>query len=57
MARLRSAYTHHYRRMLPLILKALEFRSDSPQLKPVMEASNSSKTMRTNLEKNPMGKM
>ncbi|MEP1079584.1 Tn3 family transposase [Leptolyngbya sp. PL-A3] len=37
-ARLRSAYNHHYRRMLPLILKALEFRCDNPQLQPVMEA-------------------
>ena len=38
VARLRSAYTHHYRRMLPMILKALEFRSENPQLQPVMEA-------------------
>jgi TnpA family transposase len=37
-ARLRSSYNHHYRRMLPQILKALEFRSENPQLKPVMEA-------------------
>jgi len=38
LARLRSAYNHHYRRMLPLIVKALEFRCENPQLQPVMEA-------------------
>ena len=38
MKKLRSAYNHHYRQMLPLILKALEFRSDSPHLKPLLEA-------------------
>lgn len=37
-SRLRSAYNHHYRRMLPLILKALEFRCDNPQLQPMMAA-------------------
>lgn len=36
--RLRRAYTHYYRRLLPLILKALEFRSDSAALKPLMKA-------------------
>ena len=38
MARLRSAYNHHYRRMLPVLLKALDFRSESSQMKPVMQA-------------------
>ncbi|MGK7913877.1 MAG: Tn3 family transposase, partial [Synechococcus sp.] len=38
MARLRSAYNHHYRRMLPVLLKALEFRSENSQMKPIMQA-------------------
>lgn len=37
-ARLRSAYTHHYRRMLPLILNALEFRCENPHLQPLIDA-------------------
>lgn len=36
--RLKRAYTHYYRRLLPLILKALEFRSDSTALQPLMRA-------------------
>ncbi|MEM6866760.1 MAG: Tn3 family transposase [Cyanobacteria bacterium P01_C01_bin.121] len=42
--RLRSAYTHYYRRLLPLILKALEFRSDSVALQPLMHALELLKT-------------
>ncbi|MEL6490071.1 MAG: Tn3 family transposase [Cyanobacteria bacterium J06621_3] len=37
-AKLRSAYNHYYRRLLPLILEALDFRSDSHNLKPLMDA-------------------
>lgn len=36
--KLRSAYTHYYRRLLPLILNALDLRSDSSNLKPLMAA-------------------
>ena len=36
--KMRSAYTHYYRRLLPLILNALEFRSDSLNLKPLLAA-------------------
>ena len=36
--RLRSAYQHYYARMLPLILKTLEFRSGSEAMKPLLEA-------------------
>lgn len=36
--KLRSAYTRYYRRLLPLILDALDFRSDSPNLQPLMTA-------------------
>ena len=36
--RMRSSYSHHYRRMLPKLLKALEFHSNNPNLKPIMEA-------------------
>ncbi|MEM9905456.1 MAG: Tn3 family transposase, partial [Cyanobacteria bacterium P01_D01_bin.44] len=36
--RLRSAYTHYYRRLLPLILTSVEFRSDSAALKPLLAA-------------------
>ena len=38
MKKLKSAYTHHYRPMLPLILKALDFQSESPHLKPLLAA-------------------
>ena len=34
----RSAYTHYYRRLLPLVLEALEFCSHSTHLKPLMAA-------------------
>ena len=37
-SRLRSSYNRHYRRMLSPVLKALEFRCENSQLKPVMEA-------------------
>ena len=37
-AKMRRSYTHYYRRLLPLILKALEFRSDSLNLKPLLAA-------------------
>ena len=36
--RFRFAYSYHYRRMLPLVLKTLEFHAQSPQMKPLMEA-------------------
>jgi TnpA family transposase len=36
--RLRSAYNHHYRRMLPLILNALKFQCENSHLQPVIEA-------------------
>lgn len=42
--RLRSAYTRYYHRLLPLILKALEFRSDSATLQPLMRALELLKT-------------
>ena len=38
MVRLRSAYTHHYRQMLPSLLKAIEFHATSPTLKPLLDA-------------------
>ena len=38
MVRLRSAYSHHYRRMLPSLLKAIEFHATSPNLKPLLKA-------------------
>ena len=37
-AKMRRSYTHYYRRLLPLILNALEFRSDSLNLKPLLAA-------------------
>lgn len=37
-AKMRRSYTRYYRRLLPLILKALEFRSDSLNLKPLLDA-------------------
>ncbi|MGB3496028.1 MAG: DUF4158 domain-containing protein [Elainellaceae cyanobacterium] len=37
-AKMRRSYTRYYRRLLPLILKALEFRSDSRGLQPLLEA-------------------
>ncbi|MGP1387809.1 MAG: DUF4158 domain-containing protein [Thainema sp.] len=36
--KMRRSYTHYYRRLLPLILNALEFRSDSLNLKPLLAA-------------------
>ena len=36
--RFRFAYSYHYRRLLPQVLKALQFHAQSPQLKPLMEA-------------------
>ena len=42
--RLRSAYQHYYARMLPLILKTLEFRSGSEAMKPLLEAVELLKT-------------
>lgn len=47
--KMRRSYTHYYRRLLPLILKALEFRSESPSLKPLLEAIELLRT----LEKRP----
>jgi hypothetical protein len=35
---LRASYRHHYRRMLPAILEALEFRSNNALHRPVIEA-------------------
>ncbi len=35
---LRSSYSHHYRRMLPLILDALTFRSNNAAHQPVIQA-------------------
>ena len=37
-AKMRRSYTHYYRRLLPLILKTLEFRSNSRGLKPLLDA-------------------
>ena len=37
-SKMRQSYTHYYRRLLPLILNALEFRSDSLNLKPLLAA-------------------
>ena len=37
-AKMRRSYTRYYRRLLPLILNALEFRSDSRGLKPLLAA-------------------
>ncbi|WP_160148503.1 hypothetical protein [[Leptolyngbya] sp. PCC 7376] len=37
-SKMRLAYTRYYRRLLPLILKALEFRSDSLNLQPLLKA-------------------
>ena len=37
-AKMRRSYTRYYRRLLPLILKALAFRSDSLNLQPLLEA-------------------
>ena len=36
--KMRRSYTHYYRRLLPLILNALEFRSDSLNLQPLLAA-------------------
>lgn len=33
-----SSYTHHYRQMLPLLLRVLIFRSNNDQYKPLIEA-------------------
>ena len=38
--KMRCSYTHYYRRLLPLILNALEFRSDSLNLKPLRPLSS-----------------
>jgi len=35
---IRSSYSHHYRRMLPLILQALRFRSNNSAHQPVIDA-------------------
>lgn len=43
-ATMRRSYTHYYRRLLPLILKALEFRSESLNLKPLLAAIQLLKT-------------
>ncbi|MEO0374167.1 MAG: Tn3 family transposase [Cyanobacteria bacterium P01_A01_bin.17] len=37
-AKMRSAYVHHYRRMLPRLLKILEFHCDNPHLAPLLKA-------------------
>lgn len=37
-AKMRRSYTRYYRRLLPLILKSLEFRSDSLNLQPLLDA-------------------
>ncbi len=36
--RIRSSYGHHYRRMMPSVLKVLEFNSDHPPIQPIMTA-------------------
>ena len=36
--RLRRSYSHHYRRMLPLILEGLTFRSNNAAHRPVIDA-------------------
>ena len=38
MVRLRSAYIHHYRRMLPSLVKAIEFCATGSHLKPLLDA-------------------
>ena len=43
-AKMRRSYTRYYRRLLPLILKALAFRSDSLNLQPLLEAIKLLKT-------------
>jgi len=43
-AKMRRSYTRYYRRLLPLILKALEFRSDSLNLQSLLEAIQLLKT-------------
>ena len=35
---MRASYVHHYRRMIPIILEALEFCSNNTRYKPVIEA-------------------
>lgn len=35
---IRASYSHHYRRMLPLLLDALEFRSNNQTYQPALEA-------------------
>jgi len=34
----RGSYRHHYRRMVPLLLEALQFRSNNAKHHPVIEA-------------------
>ena len=34
----RGSYRHHYRRMVPLLLEALEFRSNNAQHRPIIDA-------------------
>ncbi len=35
---LRSSYSNHYRRMLPAVLEALEFRCNNTVYRPLMDA-------------------
>ena len=37
-ARLRSAYSYHYRQLLPQVLKVLEFHGTGPHMQPVLDA-------------------
>lgn len=43
-SKMRRSYTHYYRRLLPLMLNALEFRSDNLDLKPLLSAITLLKT-------------
>lgn len=45
--RVRRSYSHHYRRMVPMLLKTLTFRSNNKQHQPVITAL---KWLRANLE-------
>ncbi|NEQ53749.1 MAG: Tn3 family transposase, partial [Leptolyngbya sp. SIO3F4] len=53
--RLRSAYTHYYRRLLPLILTSIEFRSDSAALKPLLAAIDLLKSYADTPRQEPYG--
>lgn len=46
---IRASYSHHYRRMLPLLLDALEFRSNNQTYQPAIEALDILKQYRGSL--------